>query len=358
MARKPINWLVEENDVKEFIKPINIEIPIEKGQYNYIFNSSKKANDFKKYEELIVNRLFDKLVYDNYRKILNSKISLSYIPDFKNDNWIIGYSPVEIYNAIFETLNINDRIDYIDYSNQHQINRVLNLVKVRLIEEQLQAIKSKDYVRNYFIDDALEAIDKIMLFNGFDIESRLTNSVTYKNLLYYLSVKSLDLLDETDNILYIFLPKQYYEEVSSKKKAQFPNQLFMDYDRVYSYNYSNYDLRFEDVMLRYPSVFEGTIGMDEIAVMDKLEILKNDLFINDIEYKYSYYKKKKDYTKTDEELSDMLKDKMSFYKQLLSMKDDNGNSIVVSPVKGLNDLYGYYGFVLNNNYIILYKFYN
>ena len=48
MARKPINWLVEKRDVKEFIKPINIEIPIDKWQYGYIFNNEKiKDNTIK-----------------------------------------------------------------------------------------------------------------------------------------------------------------------------------------------------------------------------------------------------------------------------------------------------------------------
>ena len=147
------------------------------------------------------------------------------------------------------------------------------------------------------------------MFNGFDIETRLENSVIYKNLLYYLSVKSLDILDETDDIRYSMIPKQYYSEVTTKNTAQYPNQLFMDYSRVYSYNYSNYNKRFENVMLRYPCIFEEVLGIDEISVMDKLEILKNDIFIDELEFNYSNYKKRKDYTKTDKELSDIDKKK-------------------------------------------------
>ena len=59
-------------------------------------------------------------------------------------------------------------------------------------------------------------------------------------------------------------------------------------------------------MLRYPCIFEEVLGIDEISVMDKLEILKNDIFIDELEFNYSNYKKRKDYTKTDKELSDML----------------------------------------------------
>lgn len=364
MSRKPINWLVEKEDVKEFIKPINIEIPIDKGQYSYIFNNvhikNKKPRDyFTNLEKQIVDSLYTNQNYNRYKQILKSKISLNFIPNFKNNDWYIGYSPVQIFNNIFETLNIHERIDYIDYSDKSKVNRVKNLIKLVLIEEQLKLLRDKNNSDKFdFINDSISNIDKIFMFNGFDIETRLENSLIYKNLLYYLSVKSLDILDETDDIYYSFIPKQYYMEVTTKDTAQYPNQLFMDNFRAYAYNYSNYNKRFENVMLRYPCIFEEVLGIDEISVMDKLEILKNDIFLDEIELNYGNYKKRKNYTKTDDELSDMLKDKMNFYKELIHMKDENDDRIVISPIKGKNDLYGYYGFVLKNNYIVLDKFYN
>ena len=364
MSRKPINWLVEKEDIKEFIKPIDIEIPIDKGQYGYIFNNNKiknafPANYFKYLENEMVDRLYINDGYEKYKRLLKSKISLSYIPDFKNNNWYIGYSPIQIVNALFKTLDINVNLDFIDYNDKSRINRIKNGIMLILIEEQLKTAKEKGKDDKFrFIDDSIKAVDNIFLFAGYDVETRMEDSLIYKNLLYYLSVKSLDILDETDDILYSYIPRQYYMEVTTKDKAQWPSNLTMDYNRVYSYNFSNYNKRFESVMLRYPCIFEEILGIDEIGVMERLEILKNDIFLDDIESNYSKYKKKKNYTKTDEELSIMLKSKIDFYKELLSMKDENGNNIVVSPIKGRNDLYGYYGFVLNNNYIVLDKFYN
>ena len=365
MSRKPINWKVEENDVKEFIKPINIEIPIDKGQYDYIFDKKETIKNisaseyFRFLEKEMLNKLFPGKNYDRYKRILNSKISLSYIPNFKDNNWVIGYSPVKIFNDIFETLNIDYRLDYIDYSNKSKVTRVKNLILVRLVEERLKSEKDKNIERFNFINDCIAAINNIFLFNGYDIETRMKSAVIYKNLLYYLSVKSLDILDETDNELYSYIPRQYYNEVTtSEKKSEHPKQLFMRVNEVYDYNYNMYNIRFERVMHRYPKVFEEVLGIDEISVMERLDILKNDIFISDIEMNYSNYKKKRSYTKTDEELSSMLKDKIEFYKKLLSLTDENGDKVVVSPVKGKNDLYGYYGFVLNNNYIVLDKFYN
>ena len=364
MSRKPINWLVEKEDVKEFIKPINIEIPIDKGQYNYIFNNEKIKNElpedyFKYLENEMVDRLYINDGYEKYKRLLKSKISLSYIPDFKNNNWYIGYSPIQIVNSIFETLNINVKLDFEDYSDKRKVNRLKNIIALVLIEERLKTLNAHGKDDKFkFVEDSIKAIDYIFLFIDYDIETRMENSLIYKNLLYYLSVKSLDILDETDDILYSYIPRQYYTEVTTKNKAQWPSNLTMDYNRVYSYNFSNYNTRFENVMLRYPSIFEEVLGIEEIGVMERLEILKNDIFLEDLELNYSNYKKKKDYSKTDAELSDMLKNKIEFYKELLSMKDENGNNIVVSPIKGRNDLYGYYGFVLNNNYIVLDKFYN
>ena len=363
MARNPINWLVEKNDVKEFIKPINIEIPIDKWQYGYIFNNEKikdqlPSDYFKNLEKNMIDKLYMDNIYDKYKRSLRYKLSLSFIPDFKNNDWLIGYSPINIFNHIFETLNIDEKLDYIDYSDENKITRIKNRINLILIEAQLKAVRYKeDDSKIKFIDDSIKAIDKIFLLNGFDVESRMENSLVHKNLLNYLSVKSLDILDETDNILYSYIPRQYYSEVAIKKKAQFPNQLYMG-DMVYSYNYSTFNKRFENVMFRYPCVLEEVLGIDEISVMDKLEILKNDVFIDELDMKYGNYKKRKDYTKSDNELSDMLKEKINFYKYLLSLKDTDGNDIVVSPIKGKNDLYGYYGFVLNNDYIVLDKFYN
>ena len=365
MSREPINWLVEKNDVKEFIKPINIEIPIDKGQYSYIFDKDTKINNvpsneyFKLLEKKMVDSLYANSNYEKYKRILVSKISLSFIPDFVNNQWIIGYSPVKLCNDIFETLSINEKIENIDYSDQSKITRTKNLIINTLYIEQLKLEKEKNNSDKYnFIIDSLAAIDKLFLFNGYDVESRMDDKIKYKNLLYYLSVKSLDILDETDNILYSYIPRQYFTEVSQKKKAKFPNQLYMDNNRVYDYNYNAFNKRFENVMYRYPTVFEETLGIDEISVMEKLEILKNDIFIDELNLKYGAYKKRKDYTKTDEELSEMLKSKIDFYKKLLNLKDENGNKIVVSPIKGKNDLNGYYGFVFNNNYIVLDKFYS
>lgn len=360
MPREKINWAVEMNDVKDFINPINIEIPINKGYYNYIFNKNGSARDFfKQYEKLITKKLYKGDNYGSFDKVFCSNISLSYIPDFKNNNWYIGYSPIELSNAIFKALGIKETFDYIDYNDEHMVKRTMQLIKNVLIEESLLEEKNKTSKERYnFIIDSIYAIDNIFKFIDFDIESRLKDSLKCKDLLYYLAAKSIELLEETDNELYGFFAKQYYFEVSKEGNACFPHQLFMDNNTVYTYNYRTFNEKYENIMYRYPILFESELGMNSVCVMDRLEILKNDILLDELELNVSLYKKKKNYDKTDEELSNLLKEKMNFYKELLEKTDDEGNSIVISPVKGKNDLLGYYGFVLSNNYIVLDKFYS
>ena len=367
MSREKINWKVEENDVKEIIEPINIEIPIDRGQYNYIFRGNKISNNFlnvyfKEYDYKLINALYKKDEYKSLKRILFSKLSLSFIPDFKNNNWIIGYSPVEIYNNIFRTLHISDRLDYIDYSDENEIKNVKKKINLILIREKLKLLYEKD--KSYkleFVKDSIENIDNIFKLNGFDIESKIHDKIVYKNLLYYLSVKSLDKLDKTDDIKYALIPRVYYNEVTSIGKAEYPNQLSMAHG-VYSYNGSTFNDRYNEVLLRYPILFEEEIGIKEINVMNKVEIVRADNFIDDVETTYIDYidiiKKRKDYTKTDKELNDMLNDKITFYRYLMNLKDEKGENIVISPIKGINELNGYYGFVFNNNYIVLDKFFN
>ena len=371
MAREKINWKVEENDVKEIIEPVHIEIPIDRWQYSYIFGSNKMkdnagrdilvSDSFKNLEKDIIRKLYPMNELNSLKRVLHSKISLSFIPDFKNKNWIIGYSPIEIINGIFRTLNISDRLDYIDYSNTEEIEKAKYKAKLILINAKIKLLGKEDNNKRWFINESISNIDKIFKFNGFDVESKMHDKIIYKNLLNYLAVKSLDRLDETDNIEYAFIPRTYYQEVTSIGKAEWPNQLYMSYG-VYSYTGSTFNERYAEVLLRYPILFEETLGIKEINVMDKLEIVKADNFIDDVEDTYKGYinkiKTKKDYTKTEKELNDMLNDKVSFYRELMNKTDENGQKIVVSPIKGKIDLKGYYGFVLNNNYVVLDKFFN
>lgn len=366
MARKEINWKVERNDVKEIIEPINIEIPIDRGQYNYIFRGEKLYGKslnvyFSEKDIDVINKLYPNDEYKSLKRLLFSKLSLNFIPDFKNNNWIIGYSPVEIFNNIFEVLNINERLDYIDYNDKKQVEDTKHKVNLILINEKLKLLGQKDPSNKLqFINDTINNIYNIFEFNGFDIETRLSNKITYKNLLYYLAVKSLDRLDETDDIKYAMIPRVYYHEVTSKGIAEWPNQLSMA-DGVYSYTGSTFNDRYNEVLLRYPILFEKELNINEICVMDKLEIVRADNFIDDVEVTYNDYvdtiKKKKTYTRTNKELNDMLNDKISFYRYLMNLKDEKGENVVVSPIKGINELNGYYGFVLNNNYIVLDKFF-
>ena len=179
MSRKPINWAVEELDVKEFIKPINIEIPIDKGQYGYISNDNKVRDKelniyLKSLEKAMINSLYDENIYDKYKKILYSKLSLSYIPDFENNNWHIGYSPMKFFNDIFETLNINEKIDYFDYNDKEKVKRIKNRIMLILIEEQLKLTKVDGQEDKFeFIGKSIDSIDKIFLLSDYDIESKI-----------------------------------------------------------------------------------------------------------------------------------------------------------------------------------------
>ena len=368
MAREPINWKVEEIDVKEFIKPINIEIPINKWQYSYILDNKTNDDTLKLNLKQLENYMIGKIYKEDtkYKKIVGKYFSLSYIPDFKNNNWKLGYSPIKIINGIFEVLNINEKLEYIDYSDKKILDRAKNRVMLILIEEQLTTLRetattSKEkhdkLIRLEFIENTMKNVDNIFNLYDYEIENKIKNQLVYKNLLYYLSVKSLDILDETDDINYAYIPKTYYDEVTSKKKAEYPRQLYMDDGSIYSYNYETFNKRFNKVLFRYPSLFEKELGLEEINVLDNFMVLKSDDFIEDVANEYNCYLKRKDYTKTDNELNEMLINKINFYKELLSLTNEKGEKIVVSTVKGIHQLNDYYGFVLNNNYIVLDKFF-
>lgn len=365
MSREKINWKVEKLDVKEFIKPLNIDIPIDKGQYKYIFNNvkikNKKPYDYFIYlENIMLKKLYKREEYDKLLKILKYNFSLSYMPDFNNDNWKIGYSPIRIINTIFEILDINKKYEHIDYNNEQFVYYTKEDIKLFLIKEKMKYINdANNSDKLLFICDTLDNVENIFKLANFDVESRLEKSIIYKNLLYYLSVKSLDIFDDTGDFRYMLIPKQYYLEVSSKAKAEFPNQLYMNYNEVYSYNYSTFNNRFHEQLIRYPELFENSLGIEDIGIMNQVNIIKSDNFIDEVELDYNnYISMCKKYKKSDVELNEILNNKITFYRELMNMKDENNENIVVMPIKGENSLNGYYGFILKNNYIVLDKFFN
>ena len=364
MERDPINWEVEKKDVKEFMEPLNIEINIDKNQYNYIFHEGF-INTVKNVETAIVNRIFGGDKDDIQKKALNSKISLSYIPNFKDKNWNIQYSPIQIYNSIYEIVNLDKRLDNIDYSNEKVVLRTKNQIKLDLIEKrEILSANNAEQSKINFIQEAINGVDNIFLLKDFDIESRIEHGFKYKDLLFYLAVTSLFCLDETGDLNFAKFAKKYYKEVSSKEKpAEYPHTLHMNEDKEH-FNYDSFNRYFCKELVEYPCLLDRTLNLDSVRIMDRLEIVKSDNFVDKLDEFYDDYfgvitgvKTRNKKTKTKDEINQMLREKISFYQNLVNLSDSNNEKLVVGVVKGKIDLYGYYGFVLRNNYIVLDKFF-
>lgn len=384
MTREPINWKVEKKDIKEFIKPINIEINIDKNLYKYIFFDGMDE-DLIDLEKEIMRRIFKKEEFNIYEKAFLSKLSLSYTPDFKNKNWVIRYSPIQIINTIYEIAGINIKLDYMDYNNEHEVRKLTNEVRSEL-SGYISYLENRNEVNKQlieFLNSAAVGLENIMLLKDYDIEISIDKATYYKNLLLYLASKSLDIYMDTENNKekqenpdmkyatnnnkgnpdYYILPKQYYNEVSGKKRAQKPYTIHDTFEGE-DINYESFNNRYIKTLRDNPTLVDDTLDLETIHVMDRLEAVTADCFTKDIGiiYENVLIAEKKNLikppkNKTVQDIINMLEEKVKFYHKLTHMQNKEGQNEVAGVFRGKIDLYGYYGFILRNNYIVLDSFF-
>lgn len=383
---------LDRNRVLNLISRCNIEIPIDKSDYSY-FIKDKSIRDSLNHMENEISNLFGD---SPLRFKLYKNIHISLLPDYQGkDNYKLGYSPCEIINQVFELLGTKARVKF-DYSNPVMAQADLLLVKEELrncIEkcyEELELLsisleseknqytvnqllaKEKNLKAQYkLVNATLSNIDSIMaLYSDNRVGDLLTEeSVKWRNLGYYLSVVSLRKYDKArkrdkDN-LFLEYPYKFYERCSSPdekgKHMLYPDSLLME-DAKYRNDFIFFNKECVRVFTHSPQLIEFLLHYQDNNKFTVYDTLKpghmmlsdrdfEDIFIHIISDPDPKVKK----SKTEKELiaERQLVSKVKFY----SRNTEFAKHVKARLYQQLDNRAGYVGFVLDNNYVILDKFF-
>lgn len=373
MIDKEIKWNISLGEALEIDKDENINIPIDVINYNDIFSGSYLSEGVK----LLLNQnslYFDEKILDNLSPTCNFDydFKISMYPNKDNTSYKIGYNIKEIVKRLLVDFNIKYPIDYSNYDRLTDgIKKAFNMKYISVISytdyEASKNPKIRD--RNQFLYNFSKNIDKIiaqMIKTNDRLEKIIDRQINEekelreknkkltptkntlicpKNLLMYSAAKSLSIFRETGDIDYYKYSKDYYYKVSNNNyRPEWPVNMMVD-GIIYNYDYTTYNRVFNYVRDTYFPKLYVDLGIEDktsITVGETLTTSGKETTKKRNEP--SKEKKPVDYEKANK----MLDRKIKFYKGL------KNQGVINSVEKDLD----YIGFVLDNNYVILDKFYD
>ena len=334
-----INGQIPYSEVNNFIEPIAVNLNMQIQEASNFFGHD--MIDFKDFRSLVV---------ENYASLIRN-----YVPSIKHgiyrlatvtytshlDGYDFRLHPIDFINNIFKIYGIKHEIPYIDLDDQYGFacfndyvniytNDVLNNTDDRVIIDTMIEIKSN-----------IRAIEE--LYNA-DINTFLNERSIPKDIIFYLSYKSLKEYQDTKNPAYTVMPYEYFYNVSHMQTSQYPHKV-----RVNDY----YQAWYPDFRLEYLQ----TLGQEYVPSIEDFELAKNNIVIGVEILKPGAIDKKLtdivarvranpnvDYDK----YTALFEKKINFYK----------SSPYTKNIVGIYGLNGYYGFAYPNEYLVFDKFYN
>lgn len=380
MLDRVIKWDLDGNQTLTLIDACDINIPINSDNYGDIFTKTSHDVDFR--DRIITYENKIKSIFDTAKnkdngigKRIASQITLSYQPDLKNNRFFIGYSIPSIINKIFKELNIITDYKDINFNNKEEIIKFKEHIEDEIeFQLEVEAIYSESNSTNryknlikfrdnysYIIDvlnNINEYLNRIVYYQIGEEQSLRDNhkrlnenvkdpAVIWKNLLLYLAVNSIHIFYNTGDINYYRLAKAYYKYISKPKKAEYPKDLAIEGKK---YNYSTFNDEFEqirdisfpklDIMLQIEDLPQVVIyAQPGVKSTQKGHI---NAYINNKNMSSNEYLEK-------QKRNDILDRKLKFYPSLRSK--------TLETIKVIEKDKDYFGYVLNNNYIIFEKFF-
>lgn len=327
------NWDISFDELKHFIEPIKLEIPICPDMLN------NTNNTFYKIVTNINKTILDEIL-DNgiLKQKLIRKYGISYVPS--KDEYKLKYSPINLINTILNVFNYDKQLSFYNLEDEEELEIAINESK-KIIQS---LIEKND---NYQLNQIYENINKIFDLRKVEIEKYIIDNghIQAKDILFYIACYSLTKLQVTKNSIYSIIPKEYYDYVSNEKcinKTPYPHRIRVLNDSMWIDNFNN----------RYIPL---TLDKELFDYKNEYNLCVKRFYADWIIFPNGH----KTYEKTGNHIMRQKKEIDGRYYELFEEKI---NFFEHSPYKyqliGQYGLKGYYGFVYENDYILSEKFYN
>ena len=381
MIDKQISWNITLGDAllinnNEFVNiPIDIENYIDIFVNNYVSNQVIKLLNANR-------RYFDNKLHDSLNKDFDYGIEISMHPNFDKTSYEIGYDLNEIFYNIFKKIDLTFYKKDYDFDDENEVQRFKESVIDQLengklldlltktdpefynskydidmqvifnLENNIDTVVDQMYKTNMSIKDL---INKQVAFDQKRKEDHHRIVLTYesliipKNLLLYTAGKALHIFEKTGDIDYYRYCKDYYRNIScpreNGRRPEYPNWMTID-DAIFGDNYDDYNSYFTRTRYgHFPRLYVDLDKEDLEKYTKQDRTLKKGQQNQVIKLNgNSTPKKKIDYSKANK----ALERKITFYKGLKN----------VGLIDSVDRELDYIGFVLDNNYVILDKFYD
>lgn len=373
MIDKEIKWNITLGETLEIDKEEFISIPIDPINFFDVFHNNTTTEAISRL--LDSNSLyFNQKIHDNLSATndFNYDFKISIYPNEDKTSYKIGYDIKQILKDLFKEFGIglpvtfDNPIGLRDYAisafglkyfsflsyNDYRLcsdpkvqdeSQLIYNFKENIEKIINQMIKTNERF-DFFIDKQVKE-EKELKDNKKRLIPSSNTLVSPKNLLMYSAAKSLSIFRETGDIDYYKYSKDYYYKVSNNNyRPEWPVNMMVD-GIIYNYDYTTYNRVFNYVRDTYFPKLYVDLGIEDkssITIGETLTTSGRD--DSKKRNKSSKEKKPLDYEKANQ----MLHRKIKYYKGL------KNQGVINSVEKDLD----YIGFVLDNNYVILDKFYD
>ena len=336
-----VNKIIPYSELKNFIEPITVTIPIPVADLEYI-GGRKKEEFHAKYKKILCSIL--KSMPNITNKIGDRKIEeialLSYTPH--ENGYDFRINPIDMINSIMLLLGVREKIPFFNLDDEKS-----RLVFKEYTKRTVDRLKETNINLSAEFDELSSNIDYIDSLYSLSIEAdiRKNNFILAKDALLYLAYSSLISYSATQKKEYIRIPYEYYHYIGHMNTSAFPHKI-----RV-----GNSAFVWFDNFMKY---YETSVGKHYIPVFNEFslenkeclcgwEILKSGGREETFE-EASKIVSRLNTGKNDERNMKLFMMKTNFYQ----------SSPYKVMIKGRFGLNGYIGFVYDNDYIVYDKLYN
>ena len=368
MIDKQFEWNIDGVQANTVLEGAEVNIPIEKYLYSYIFCDDFVTINSRRFDILIDNTF--KCVNCTLNNLISHEIKFSYLT--RDNKHYIGFDYNTIFNNILEKLKMDRNVRIKQITNEDEYNELIKEIKneigAQFLLDSRSDNKKWDRYELTIIGILYKKVDKLvrnMLSFEAEVNKRIESQigeerelrknkkalsrikykcVEWKNLMYYTACKALNIYEETKDKRYYKYAKNYYLNISRDEKAEYPVSMFVDGEWM-DYHYNSFNSKFLKIQNDYFSSLEVRLGIEDIDTIDNASLTEGIKKTNNTG-KTGSKKRKIDYSK----ITEGQHRKIKFYNGLKGK--------VTGILKGYieSDL-DYIGFVLDNNYVIYDKFY-